>query len=81
MTPAQVPSSPASAADAAVEAHYELRFDSLFVAGRGLSFPCDAQGQVQMDRLSERARNNYLYARAVVGREYRTPAVTALGMH
>jgi len=54
---------------------YELRFDSLFVEGRGLSFPCDAQGHVALERLSDRARTNYLYARAVVGREFRTPAV------
>lgn len=58
-------------------AGYELRFDSLFVEGRGLSFPCDSQGHVDWDRLSERARCNYLYARAVVGREYRSPAVRA----
>ena len=54
---------------------YELRFQSLFNEGRALSFPCDAQGHVDMDALSERARGNYLYARAVVGREYATPAV------
>ena len=54
---------------------FELRFDSLFVEGRGLSFPCDAAGKVDMDVLSERARCNYLYARAVVGREFRVPAV------
>ena len=54
---------------------FELRFDSLFVDGRGLSFPCDAQGRVQFDTLSARAHDNYLYARAVVGREFRTPAI------
>lgn len=54
---------------------YEIRFESLFNAGRALCFPCDSQGRVQMDSLSERARDNYLYARAVVGREFATPAV------
>lgn len=54
---------------------FELRFESLFVEGRGLAFPCDRDGQVNLDALSERARSNYLYARAVVGREYRQPAV------
>lgn len=58
-----------------VAAAYELRFQSLFNEGRALAFPCDAQGRVDMDALSERARGNYLYARAVVGREYATPAV------
>jgi hypothetical protein len=30
---------------------------------------------VQLDALSERARTNYLYARAVVGREFTAPVV------
>jgi hypothetical protein len=50
-------------------------FESLFNPGRALAFPCDERGQVELDTLSERARHNYLYARAVVGREYATPAV------
>ncbi len=54
---------------------YELRFESLFLPGRALAFPCDACGRVELDRLTERARDNYLYARAVVGREYATPQV------
>ena len=54
---------------------YELRYQSLFHEGRGYSFPCDAAGHVDMDALSERARYNYLYVRAVVGREFATPAV------
>ena len=54
---------------------FELRFRSLFNEGRALVFPCDAAGQVDMDRLTERARLNYLYARTVVGREFATPAV------
>ena len=48
---------------------YHLCFRSLFHSGRGFSFPCDAQGAVHLDALSERARNNYFYARAMVGRE------------
>jgi hypothetical protein len=55
--------------------HFQLRFESLFNAGRALAFPCDERGQVQLDGLSERARQNYFYARAVVGREFATPAV------
>ena len=56
-------------------AGYEIRFQSLFNEGRALTFPCDAQGRVELDALSDRARTNYLYARAVVGREYAVPAV------
>jgi hypothetical protein len=55
--------------------HYELRFRSLFNSGRGFAFPCDPHGRVDLDQLSARARINYLYARAVVGRELTMPAV------
>ena len=60
---------------------YEIRFQSIFQEGRGLAFPCDAKGQVDLDVLSERARANYLYARAVIGREYLAPAVALCAMH
>jgi hypothetical protein len=60
---------------------FELRFQSLFDRGRGFAFPCDPTGQVDLDRLSERARNNYLYARAMVGRELSVPAVQCSAMH
>jgi len=54
---------------------FQIRFESLFNAGRALSFPCDAQGHVELDELSDSARQNYLYARAVVGREFAAPTV------
>lgn len=59
--------------------HYLLHFESLFHAGRGLSFPCDACGQVPLDELSDQARENYLFARAVVGHEFASPVVRACG--
>lgn len=62
-------------------AQYELRFQSLFNEGRALTFPCDAGGHVQLDALSERARFNYLYARAVIGREFAMPAVQVSDLH
>ncbi|HJV72512.1 hypothetical protein [Ideonella sp.] len=55
---------------------YALRFQSLFNQGRAMVFPCDERGQVDLDALSERARENYFYARAVIGFEYTEPAVT-----
>jgi hypothetical protein len=57
------------------QARFELRFQSLFNQGRGLVFPCDAGGHVDLDALSERARDNYFYARAVIGFEFAQPAV------
>lgn len=62
-------------------ASYQLRFRSLFVEGRGFSFPCDPKGQVELDEMSEKARNNYFYARAMVGRELAVPAVEATSLH
>jgi len=62
-------------------AHYELRFQSLFDAGRAYAFPCDVAGRVDMDALSDTARDNYLYARAVVGREFSIPTVIAGAAH
>ena len=60
---------------------YEIRFQFLFKPGRALSFPCDSQGRVQLDSLSDRARDNYLYARAVVGREFAYPSVRPSDTH
>ena len=60
---------------------YEIRYTSLFNEGRALAFPCDAAGRVELDALSDRARDNYLYARAVVGREYAAPAVRVCELH
>jgi hypothetical protein len=59
---------------------HELRFRYLF-DGRGLSFPCDPSGRVDLDALSECARNNYLFARAVVGRDFALPEVVACDAH
>ena len=56
---------------------FQLCFRSLFDRGRGYAFPCDGSGRVDLDNLSEQARNNYLYARAMVGRELAVPAVEA----
>lgn len=54
---------------------FQLCFRSMYQTGRGFAFPCDARGRVELDALSEKALNNYLFARGVVGREFLTPAV------
>ena len=54
---------------------FTLLFRPLCQAGRAFAFPCDPQGSVDMDALSERARNNYLDARAMMGREVTWPSV------
>lgn len=60
---------------------WELRFDPLFGGQRGYAFPCDAVGHVDMDALSERTLHNYLYARAMMGRETSWPNVRPGQMH
>jgi len=60
---------------------YELRFASLFIEGRAYAFPCDADGHVDIDRLSAKARLNYFYARTVIGREFSIPAVQRCTLH
>ncbi len=62
-------------------ARFELRFQSLFHEGRALAFPCDAAGRVDLDALSERARNNYFFARGLIGRDFAMPAVQPGSVH
>jgi hypothetical protein len=68
-------SGPAHEVTEATGAGYSLWFHSLLENERGLSFPCDAAGRVDMDTLTDKARDDYLYARTVVGRVFRPPAV------
>jgi hypothetical protein len=56
---------------------FELRFSDLFHPGRGYSFPCVAQGCVDLDDLSDSLRSHYLFARALVGHELSAPVTCA----
>jgi len=71
----------ATSATSDQDRRYELRFRSLFQPGRGLSFDCDSNGNVDLDVLSERALENYLYARTVIGREFFLPVVLPRDLH
>jgi hypothetical protein len=64
-----------SQSEARLDSRFELRFNSLFRQGQALSFPCDAQGQVDLDALSDRLRLNYFYAHTLIGRDFSMPAV------
>jgi hypothetical protein len=59
---------------------YELRFISLHQEGRALVFPCDPNGRVDCDDLTERARNNYFYARSTIGRDFALPRVDCVAL-
>jgi hypothetical protein len=54
---------------------FQLCFRPLSGIGRSFRFPCDSFGHVDLDGMSEHVRNNYFYARAMVGREVCAPAV------
>lgn len=60
---------------------YRLEFRSLFKPGHALAFPCDAAGNVDLDALSHAARNNYFFARTVIGRDFALPVVVRAASH
>lgn len=60
-----------SPSDGSVAKHrMELRFLPRSGEGRGLAFPCNAAGHVEIDGLSENERIDYFFARALRGREF-----------
>ena len=59
-------------------ARFELRYRSFSAYRCGYAFPCDEQGRVDLDQLSDEARENYLYARAMVGFDLQHPEVLSL---
>lgn len=67
----------AAALSQAEPAFFVLLFRPLFQSGQAFAFACDPDGRVDMDGMSERTRNNYLYARAMIGRELDLPSVHA----
>ena len=67
-----------ASADTNHSPRYELRFRALSRSIQGYSFPCDARGCVDLDALSERSRNNYFFARVVIGHELAVPEVHRL---
>ena len=55
----------------------ELRFIHRRNDRKSLAFPCDAAGRVDLDALDERRRNQYLFARALMGRDYSFPVMAS----
>ena len=54
---------------------YELRFQHLHDFGRAYCFPCDKDGHVELDALSDRAQDNYYFARRSIGLHVAEPVV------
>lgn len=60
------------------EFKYEVWFKALTESWPSLAFPCDAMGRVPIDCLTTAQKNNYLFARGMMGMHYAPPAVQAL---
>jgi hypothetical protein len=56
-------------------ANFEIHYACLADGQGDLNFPCDSLGHVELDALSPQAAENYLFARAMVGRDYALPAL------
>lgn len=63
---------------AATKSHVELRFLPRFGDQRRLVFPCNTAGHVEIDKLGEHERVDYLFARALRGRDCSVEIVMAL---
>lgn len=66
----------AEAAVAGAPTHL-LHFEPLDAASAGLDIPCDPQGRVGLDALGDPLRNDYLFARALIGHLFARPTVRA----
>lgn len=60
-----------------VAAVYQLVYLSIH-GERCFAFPCDEAGKVELNALTEHARDNYLLARALVGRNFYKPQVVCM---
>ena len=71
----------ATVSSAAGAVDFELRFEPLFQPGCALAFPCDKEGHVDLERCGKDERTSYLFARAMVGRQYKGPRVARCPIH
>lgn len=57
------------------QAQHLLHFEPLTAGDAGLDVPCDPQGRVGLDALGEKLRNDYFFARTLIGRLFAAPTV------
>lgn len=62
------------------QAALELQFAARVRGRRAMAFPCDERGRVDMNSLDERRRNDYLFARALMDRDYERPVVRPVSL-
>lgn len=66
---------PATTVASAPEPTHLLHFEPLAYQGTGLDIPCDPQGRVGLDALGDKLRNDYFFARALIGCLFARPIV------
>lgn len=54
-----------------------LHFEPLTAGDAGLDIPCDPCGRVWLDALGDKLRNDYFFARTLIGRLFARPTVRA----
>lgn len=69
-----LPNEDAGATRSAPATHL-LHFEPLTAGDAGLDIPCDPQGRVGLDALGEKLRNDYFFARTLIGRLFAAPTV------
>lgn len=52
-----------------------LHFEPLTAGDAGLDIPCDPNGRVGLDALGDKLRNDYFFARTLIGRLFAAPTV------
>ncbi|MBP6776054.1 MAG: hypothetical protein KA151_02260 [Piscinibacter sp.] len=68
--------------DPAAGSRYQLWFSPLPKSTSApRAFRCDAAGHIDLDALSDHDRGEYLFARALVGRDFARPAVQRNASH
>jgi hypothetical protein len=68
-----------SEAPVAAKGGFRVCFRTALPSGCRNSFPCDPRGNVDMDRLSDSSRRDYLFARIMARRDCLEPQVVPGG--
>ena len=64
-----------AAAQSSAQPTHLLHFEPLTAGDAGLDVPCDPQGRVGLDALGDKLRNDYFFARTLIGRLFAAPTV------
>lgn len=59
---------------------FRLVYQSISGSLGSYSFPCNPHGEVDLNLLDDRSRNNYLFARAMMGRAMKLPTVVGVSL-